>query len=86
MLIILPADYFDHGESICPSVIFFNRECFGCGTTRATMHMLHLQFREAWHFNRLSFALVPFLLYMYVSLLIKFTRRARYPDGKPKQL
>ncbi|MBI3510779.1 MAG: DUF2752 domain-containing protein [Bacteroidetes bacterium] len=82
MLLILPADFFDHGEVLCPSVYFFNRTCFGCGSTRAVMHMLHFDFRKAWEFNKLSVVVVPFLTYMYFSLIVKFVRRAR---GIPKK-
>jgi len=52
VLWILPADYFDHGgQSICPSKVFFDFECFGCGMTRAFMHFHHFEFSEAIYFN-----------------------------------
>ncbi|MGL4598683.1 MAG: DUF2752 domain-containing protein, partial [Bacteroidia bacterium] len=52
VLILLPSNYFDTGESICPSVLLFDKECPGCGMTRATMHILHLDCKAAWEFNK----------------------------------
>jgi hypothetical protein len=82
VLLFLPADFFDYGSSICPSILLFDKECPGCGMTRATMHMMHFDFKAAWAFNPLSFFLVPFLLYFYVSIIIKFIKRGR---GKVKE-
>ena len=77
VLVFLPSDFFDHGQAICPSVIFFDTECFGCGTTRATMRLIHLDFKGAWQFNKLSFIVVPYLIYLYQGILRKFILRAR---------
>ena len=77
VLIMLPSGFFDQGESICPSKLLFDVECPGCGMTRATMHMLHFEFHEAWGFNRLSVVLVPLLLFFYFSILVRFIRRVR---------
>jgi hypothetical protein len=79
VLLILPPDFFDNGESICPSVYFFDKECFGCGMTRATMHMIHFEFQKAWTFNRLSFFLVPVLGYFYVSIGYKLVKKIKAP-------
>lgn len=83
VLIILPPDYFDQGESICPSVAFFGRECFGCGTTRGMMHLVHFDFKTAWNYNKLVFFLAPFLAYFYYSLLRKFIARVKNNGEKP---
>lgn len=77
VLIFLPSDFFDYGESICPSNVFFGVECPGCGMTRATMHMMHLDFKAAWHFNWLSFFIIPLLLYYYFSIMRKLIRRVK---------
>lgn len=77
VLMIIPYDYFDHGESICPSKILFNKECPGCGTTRATMRLAHFRFAEAWEFNKLSFISVPFIGFLYVRIIFKLIRKLR---------
>ncbi len=64
LLFLLPADHFDHGQSICLSVLLAGIECYACGMTRGVMHMLHLDFAAAWEFNKLTFIVVP-LLFLY---------------------
>lgn len=77
VLIFLPSDFFDYGESICPSYNFFGIRCPGCGITRATMHLIHFEFKEAWAFNKLSFFLDPILLFLYVKIIIKYFKKAK---------
>lgn len=58
-LLILPADYFDSGESLCLSVRLFGMECYACGMTRAVMHLIHLDINSAAYYNVLSFLVLP---------------------------
>ncbi|MCC7301989.1 MAG: DUF2752 domain-containing protein [Bacteroidia bacterium] len=74
-LMLSPADYFDYGESVCPSVLLFDRECPGCGMTRATQHLLHFEFSEAMDFNRLSIFLIPVLALLYANIFRKLVMR-----------
>ncbi|HTF03212.1 MAG TPA: DUF2752 domain-containing protein [Bacteroidia bacterium] len=76
-LMIIPYDYFDYGESICPSKLLFDSECPGCGTTRATMRLFHFRFAEAWEFNRLSFITVPLMGFFYVRIIINLSKKLR---------
>lgn len=46
-------------------------ECYGCGMTRATMHLIHFDFQEAWIFNKLSFIALPLLIMFWAKLLLK---------------
>ncbi len=70
-LVILPVDFFDHGQAVCLSVLLFHRECWGCGFTRAVMHMVHFDFDTALEYNRLAFIVLPMLAAMWLSFLIK---------------
>ena len=67
-LFFLPADYFDSGQSMCVSIWLFDLECFGCGITRAIMHLMHMEFQEAWSFNKLSFLIMPIGLLLRIHL------------------
>lgn len=67
VLIILPPDFFDKGESICLSKALAGIECYACGLTKATMHFVHFEFREAWAFNKLSFIVVPMLFPLWLK-------------------
>jgi len=66
-LLILPADFFDYGQTLCPSKRFLDLECPGCGVTRGTQHLLHFDFKQAWEFNKLSFILVPIGAYIWFT-------------------
>lgn len=71
VLIYLPAHHFDEGESICLSVVLFDMQCYGCGMTRGIQHLIHLDFAEAWRYNKLSFIVAPLLVYLLVSYIYK---------------
>ncbi|WP_396171173.1 DUF2752 domain-containing protein [Flavobacterium sp.] len=67
VLILLPSDYFDKGDSICLSKMLAGMECYACGLTRATMHFIHFEFQKAWEFNKLSFVVVPLLFPLWLK-------------------
>lgn len=63
-LIILPANYFDEGQSLCLSVILLNKQCYACGMTRAVQHLIHFDFAAAADYNKLAFIVVPLGVFM----------------------
>ena len=69
ILLLLPADYFDNGQTICLSVLIFCIRCLGCGMTRACMHLIHLDFGKAYSFNPLSLVVLPLFLYLLLARL-----------------
>lgn len=69
VLILLPVDFFDHGESICLSKSLAGMECPACGLTRGVMHFVHLDFGAAWSYNRLTFLIVPMLFPLWLKAL-----------------
>jgi Protein of unknown function (DUF2752) len=66
VLLILPADYFDHGKPMCLSVLLLDTECYGCGMTRGIQHLIHLDFETAYQYNKLSFVVLPLFAYMTI--------------------
>ena len=68
----LPADYFDEGESMCPSVRLFDTECPGCGSTRAVQHLHHAELGDALYFHSLA----PLIYGVLVVLWGVWTYRA----------
>ena len=63
LLWLLPATFFDRtGLELCPSKYFFDIECFGCGITRAVMHLHHFDWREAVYYNNLVVVVYPALV------------------------
>lgn len=72
LLMLLPADYFDNGQVLCPSKRFLDLECMGCGMTRGIQHLIHFQFEEAWAFNKLSFIVFPVIAYLWLAYVLKW--------------
>lgn len=75
VLLLLPADFFDHGEAICPSKRFFDIECLGCGMTRGVMHLIHLDFDTALYYNMGSFLVMPAIGYLWVKWALAAYKR-----------
>ena len=67
VLLLLPSTFFDNGDSICMSVLFFDRECYACGMTRAIQHLIHLDFAIAYEFNAISFLVLPLLIFIFLK-------------------
>ncbi len=77
VLILLPATYFDSGQSICLSVLIFDTNCYACGLTRAIQHLIHLDFKTALEFNKLSFIVFPLLVISYVQTFKKIIKKIK---------
>jgi hypothetical protein len=67
ILLILPTNFFDNKPSICLSRVFFDLECLGCGMGRGVMHLIHGDFEGAWGFHKLSFVVLPLLVYIWAK-------------------
>lgn len=74
VLLFLPADFFDHGQPMCISVLLLDRECYGCGMTRAIQHLIHFDFNAAMHFNKLSFIVFPLLVFLLLKDFIDLVK------------
>jgi len=77
VLLALPATFFDHGQSLCLSKLLADMECYGCGMTRAIMHLIHLDFAQAWFYNKLSVVVFPLLSFLYAQEFLKEVKLAR---------
>jgi hypothetical protein len=79
-LLILPANFFDNGKSVCLSVMLLDIECYGCGITRAIMHLIHFDLEEALYYNTLSFIVLPILIYTWQDLLTGTIKRLKLKE------
>ena len=70
----LPATYFDHGQSLCPSKALLDIECPGCGITRGIQHLIHFDFHAAWEYNKLSFFVLPLFGYLWGKEILKIKK------------
>lgn len=71
ILLVLPANYFDKGKSLCLSVVLFHTECPACGLTRACMHLIHFEFWEAFQYNMMCFISFPVLAAFWAFMFYK---------------
>lgn len=71
VLLLLPAHFFDGGESICLSKLLLDRECPACGMTRGIMHLIHFDWEEAYAYNMMSFIVLPLLGLIWIQWGLK---------------
>jgi len=81
VLLILPADFFDDGQSLCPSILLLDIECLGCGMTRACMHFIHFEFTEAISYNLLVLIVFPLLALIWVMWFRNDLKRLKELDN-----
>jgi hypothetical protein len=74
VLWMLPATYFDSGQTLCLSQYFFETQCLGCGITRAVQHAMHFDFQAAWAYNKLVVLVFPLLVFIWASETFKLYR------------
>lgn len=71
MLIILPSDYFDTGQSISIFEIVGFENYYSKGMTRAVMHLIHLDFKIAWDYNKLAFIVFPLISLVWMHYFLR---------------
>ena len=73
ILWLIPVDTFDDtGVDLCPSKLFFDLECWGCGMTRAVMYMHHFEWRTAiFYFNYGVVIVYPALVILWLIWIRK---------------
>ena len=64
--------------AVCPSKLFYGLPCPGCGTTRATLQLLHGNLLAALRLNPNCLLAAAFLLFYPLLLLLSLVRRRHY--------
>jgi hypothetical protein len=77
VVLSLPRNYFDNGDSICLSRVLLDIECYACGMTRAMQHLIHLDYLSAIEYNPLSLAVLPVICYIGIMELFKAVKRIK---------
>jgi len=77
VLLALPATFFDNGRPMCLSVILADMECYACGMTRATMHLIHFDFEEAWMYNKLIYVVFPIIAFLWAAEFFKEVKKIK---------
>ena len=71
VLLLLPNDFFDSGQSLCLSKVLLDFKCLGCGITRGIQHLIHFDFQIAWDYNKLAYPVFLVGIYLWLKLIIK---------------
>lgn len=71
IFILIPTSFFEHSPTVCPYKLLTGNNCPGCGITRAISSAAHLEFDEAWQYNRLFVIVLPLLIYLYINQVTK---------------
>lgn len=51
--------------------IFFHKECYGYGMTRAIQYLIHFNVAKALYFNQLSLIVLPVLVYLWIKEAVR---------------
>jgi hypothetical protein len=87
VLWVLPADFLDHtGFEICPSKLFFNFECLGCGMTRAVMHCHHFEWNVGFYYNYVVIVAYDALVIIWLVWVFKAIKRHQRFNSKRREL
>ncbi|MCC7150346.1 MAG: DUF2752 domain-containing protein [Saprospiraceae bacterium] len=73
----VPLDWVNSHPSICLYKNLFHKECYGCGITRAVISAIHLDFYNAFSYNKSIILVFPllFLIWLKFFLLIFFNKK-----------
>jgi hypothetical protein len=67
----IPKIYLGDTFPICLYRIVLNKKCLGCGTTRAVWSVLHLNFTEAYKYNKMIIITFPLIMGCIVKWILK---------------
>lgn len=70
----------------CPIKLVTGKYCPGCGISRMLLAMLRLDFKTAFHANRLLFFLLPVILLYALIKAIYFIRTGKNNQTLPEQI
>jgi hypothetical protein len=77
VLLVLPADFFDEGQSMCVSVLLFDQKCYACGITKAIQHLIHFDFDAAIEYNKLSIIVLPLLIFVWGEEVLRTYKKIK---------
>ncbi len=74
-------EFFSHFFPPCGIKLFTGLNCLSCGATRATLALLRGEIITAIYYNPLYIALLCWLVYLYVRMIISLILRPYKPYG-----
>jgi hypothetical protein len=77
VFIVAPIDFFDSGQSVCLSRVFFDVSCYACGMTRALKHLIFFDFTTAWELNKLAFVVLPLISWLWIVEVFRIRKKLK---------
>lgn len=78
-MILLPVEWINgSGMPVCIWWHITGHPCWGCGLTRAMVSVMHLDFTEAWEFNRLAVLVFPIMSWFWGRLMYRTIKSLRH--------
>jgi hypothetical protein len=74
----IPKIYLGDTFPICLYRIILNKKCIGCGTTRAVWSILHLNFKDAYEYNKMIIITFPLIIGCIVKWVLKNNKSKAY--------
>ena len=62
----------------CPFYQLTGLQCPGCGVSRMCLHLIKLEFAQAFAQNQALFVLLPVLLLLWLSWTVRYVRTGRW--------
>jgi len=76
IIFFMPISTMDQYGSICLIKAVTGHECPGCGMSHAIYNVLHLNFTDAFSYNKLVIVIFPLLSYIWLKKIISEFRKS----------
>ncbi len=81
ILYFVPLDWLESQQTICLFKNLTGHDCLGCGTTRAVISAVHLNFKNAWSYNYNILFVFPLLIFYWIKLILYLYKKCRCQDN-----
>jgi hypothetical protein len=61
--------------SLCIYKNLTRKDCWGCGTSRALVSIMHLNFPAAYAYNKRIVIIFPLLVYLWLKYLLRYIKQ-----------
>ena len=69
---------------ICLFRLLFDKECWGCGTTRSIFSLLYFRFEEAYTYNKLIVIIAPLIAFLWIREIYRTYKKLRPRSNHPE--
>lgn len=77
LIFMIPVEGIEASPVPCLSRLILQRECIGCGITRACINAIHFNFERAFAYNKLVIIVLPLCIYVYLYTIYKIYKKLK---------